>query len=240
MDVGQWFDALKRDGAALAAAAEGHLDRRVPSCPEWDVADLVWHTGEVHHFWGEIAGRRLQDPGQAREVLRPPNDELLDWYCDGVEQLAVTLERADPWTKVWSWAPQKDIAFIQRRMAQETAVHRWDAESAVGRPTPIDGELAVDGIDEFCDLWLVENKDDAPESDESVHLHSLDAPGEWVISVHDGAASVSRAHEKADAAVRAASSDLLLLLWRRVPPSAVEVLGDAAALDRFLARTSLE
>jgi hypothetical protein len=33
-------------------------------------------------------------------------------------------------------------------MAHETAVHRIDGELAIGTPTPVDAELAVDGVDE--------------------------------------------------------------------------------------------
>jgi hypothetical protein len=40
--------------------------------------------------------------------------------------------------------------------------------------------------------------------------------------------------------VRASSSDLLLLLWRRRGSEGLEVFGDRAALERFLARADLD
>ena len=63
---------------------------------------------------------------------------------------------ADPATPVWTWATQKNIGFIQRRMCQETAVHRWDAEHAGGRDHSIEPGLAVDGIDEFLDYFIAD------------------------------------------------------------------------------------
>ena len=41
------------------------------------------------------------------------------------------------------------MGFVIRRMAQETAIHRWDAESAAGTVTPVESTLASDGIRTF-------------------------------------------------------------------------------------------
>jgi uncharacterized protein (TIGR03083 family) len=235
-----YADALRRDGDALAAAADGNLELPVPSCPGWDVAGLVWHTGEVHHFWGQVASRRLQRHDDAEPTARPPDEALVEWFRDGVKRLGDVLRNADPTAAVWTWAPQKDIAFIQRRMAQETAVHRWDAQSATGETEPIDALLAVDGVDEFMDLWMPQDGEPFIGERASIHLHSTDAHGEWVVTVEGGRASVRRGHEKADVAVRAPASDLLLLLWRRLAADRVQVFGDPAILEAFLARADLD
>lgn len=41
MDADGYLASLRRDPQRLAEAAGGHLDPRVPSCPDWSVADLV-------------------------------------------------------------------------------------------------------------------------------------------------------------------------------------------------------
>ena len=240
MDARTYGNHLRRDGFALAHAAEGHFDSRVASCPDWNVGDLVWHTGGVHSFWEQIAARRLDDPHDVRPPEPPDDARLLEWFRQGVERLAETLGATDPATEVWTWAPQRNVAFIQRRMAHETAVHRWDAQAAVGAPGAIDPDLAVDGIDEFLDFFLGADPERLGGAGESIHLHSTDAPGEWLVRVEGGRRSVERAHDKGDAAVRATASDLLLLLWRRVDASQLEVFGDRGALDRFLDRADLE
>ena len=44
---------------------------------------------------------------------------------------------------------------------------------------------------------------------------------------------VTREHAKGDVAARGPASDLLLLVWGRDRPDAVDVFGDAALLDRW-------
>ncbi len=157
VETEEYLAALQREGRVLGDAAErAGLQAPVPSCPGWTVADLVWHIGEVHHFWGGVVQRRATEHTEVPKPARPADADLLAWYREGLERLADVLAAADPATAVWTWAPQKDVAFIQRRMAQETVVHRVDAELAAGAPTPIDPRLAVDGVDEFfrfCTAW---------------------------------------------------------------------------------------
>jgi uncharacterized protein (TIGR03083 family) len=173
--------------------------------------------------------------------MRPPDGELVAWAARQAIELGRTLRETDPATPVWTWAPQKDVAFIVRRMAQETAVHRWDAEAAAGEPGPIEAELASDGIDEFLAFFLDHRFRDGGRLDGSVHLHATDTPGEWLVHEEpDGALTVTAAHAKGDAAVRGPASDLLLALWRRVGLDRVEVLGDRDVAERLVARTTVE
>lgn len=241
MEREQYLDALAVESAAFdAAVSTTPLDARVPPCPAWTVADLVYHLGEVHYFWGEVARQQLAAP-EVEPPARPPDGELVPWASRQAAELRRILGDADPSTSVWTWAPQKDIAFIVRRMALETAVHRWDADAAGGEPRPIDAELASDGIDEFLTFFV----DDGPREGErmggSVHLHATDTPGEWLVREEpDGALTVTAEHAKGDAAVRGPASDLLLALWRRVGLDRVEVLGDRDIAERLVARTTVE
>jgi uncharacterized protein (TIGR03083 family) len=155
VETGEYLAALGREGRVLGDAAErAGLAAPVPSCPDWTVADLLWHVGEVHHFWGGVVERRASDSSESPETERPADAELLDWYGESLAWLQGVLAAADPATPVWTWASQKNVAFVQRRMAQETAVHRVDAEQAAGAPAPIDPALAVDGVDEFLQFPL--------------------------------------------------------------------------------------
>jgi uncharacterized protein (TIGR03083 family) len=240
VDRQAYLAALESDGFALARAAERNLGAAVRSCPGWSVADLVWHMGEVHHFWEQVARRRLQHGREAEDAQRPSDDDVIEWYRAGVGRLLETLVTADPSTPVWTWAPRKDIAFIVRRMAQETAVHRWDAQAAAGPPDPIDGELAVDGIDEFLDMFLAPDGERLGDPGERIHLHAFHPEAEWLVEAGGGALHIRREHARGDAAARGTASDLLLMLWRRLSPSELDVVGDHAALERFLARADLD
>ena len=61
-------------------------------------------------------------------------------------------------------------------MAQETAVHRVDVESGYDAVTPVDDELAVDGIDEVLDWFLSYQAEDV----------GPDAPGRGTVAVRTG------------------------------------------------------
>jgi len=248
-----YLDAIRRDGHALVDAAErAGMGTSVHACPEWEVADLVWHTGEVHQFWRTIVAGRLRSPHDVAQPERPTREELGAWYRDGVERLHATLAEADPGAEVWTWAPQRDVAFIQRRMAQETAVHRYDAEHAAGADHAVETGLALDGLDEFLTFFLPVTAPAAAPLAGSVHLHAIDGEtgtaadrghrpggGEWSILDVGGDLVVRAEHSKGDVAVRGVASDLLLLLWGRLAPAELEVFGDVAVLDRFLNRADL-
>ena len=229
-----YIAALRRDGARLAGAAT-ELTLPVPSCPEWTVADLVWHTGEVHDFWRQMASGG--QPGTRVEPEHPVDAELVNWFTEGVESTAELLAGLDPATPAWTWSPQHDVGFIQRRMAQETAVHAWDALAATGRDEPIERELAVDGIDELLAFFLPATP---PEGLGSIHLHTTDGPGERLIVSGEDGWVITREHTKGTVAVRATASDLLLLLWRRKSTEVAQVFGDEEVLGRFLASGELD
>ena len=138
-----------------------------------------------------------------------------------------------------------------RRMAHETAMHRWDAEVAVGRDATLDPVLASDGIDEFLTHFVQVADDDAAPIAGSVHLHCTDVPGEWTLYTDPGTVTdtgeagaptfrLVREHAKGDCALRGTASDLLLVLWRRLPVECVDVVGDADVAARFLAYSRLK
>ena len=235
--------AVLRDGLALAEAAEAAGPAApVAGCPGWDVAELVWHVTEVHYFWGTIVAQRLLDPGRVPRLERPDGfPALVARFRRGVEWLAGILTAADPAAPVWTWARQNDAAFVIRHQAQETAVHRWDAEQAAGRQFTIDPPLAADSIAEFFEHTAAARREGARPVAGSVHLCPTDAGEDWTISEDDtGTLVVEPGHQRGDAAVRAPASSLLLLLYRRIGPGAVETFGDAGVLERFLARTDLD
>jgi len=246
MTLQEYLAALDADGNAFAEAAVGNLRAPVSSCPGWTVADLVYHLGVVHRSWTSIVAERRTEVEHIDLPARPDDDDLVAWYRDGLTDMRTTLAAADPATPIWTWAPQKDVAFVQRRMAQETAVHRWDAQLAAGVGGPIDPPLAVDGIDEYLRFMLGLGGGERGEPvGGSVHLHVTDEDlpenlvGEWMVHFDGDTPLVTTGHDKGDAALRGSASDLLLGLWRRLPMEALDVVGDRAVAARFLALTEL-
>jgi uncharacterized protein (TIGR03083 family) len=243
MDPVAHLDALQRESAAMTEAARRGVSAAVPSCPGWTVADLVHHTGGVHRWVTQIVEQRPAEGDGFRDIRRaapPPDEELADWFAAGADALQTTLRAADPADAAWTWTRRaNDVAFWYRRMAQETAVHRWDAQAAHGDAQPVESELAADGADEFLEMFLpgLRNREaDPPMAGERFHFHRTDGPGEWLVAFgEDGRIAVTREHAKGDVAVRGPASDLLLFVWGRTGEDQLEVFGDASLLDRWRA-----
>ncbi len=223
---------IAREGAALADAAEGNLDAAVPNT-DWTVADLIAHVGRLTRFFG---GRlRKANGGDFYDTEQPEGEDPVRWLRDGVGILRTELGAADPDIPVKTWAGELPPSWLWRRMSQELAVHRWDAQAGAGDPQPIDEELATDGIDEFFEVFCP--MADFSEPVGTLHLHATDGDGEWFVDTTSGSLTWERAHAKGDVAVRGSTSDLLLVLWGRVSPDAVEVIGDESVLTHFHAKT---
>jgi uncharacterized protein (TIGR03083 family) len=229
------FD-LEHDRFVIACARAG-LATAVPSCPGWSVGDLMYHMYEVQYGWHRVTAER-RDGFETLNLPARPDDGALASIVEGEHVgYAAMLGAFDPTTPISTWAGPQTFAWLIRRMAQEIAVHRVDAELAAGASTPIDAALASDGIDEFLEFFAnVRNG----SVNGSVHIHCTDVAGEWTVLESDDGFAVTREHAKGDAAIRGAASDILLALWRRAPLSAVDVVGDADVAARFIAASRLD
>ena len=161
-----------------------------------------------------------------------------DWYLEhltaDVERFATAVRRG-PLEAPISGCPDWDLRKLTTHMG---VVHRWDAEHATGPTTPIDPELASDGIDEYLDLVMRHNvtRDSVTLPAGSLHIHCTDAHGEWLVSLDEGY-QLERAHAKGAAALRGPAEALLLRLWNRDTERADELspVGDESVLDAWLA-----
>jgi len=233
MEPARYLAHLEADVERLVAAASGALDEPVAACPGWTVSDLVAHQSGVYCFataqlraapGAELARFEPPDPGPPLDVLRASADDLF-----------AALRDTDPAEHRPNWAGKPTAAFWFRRMAQETLVHRLDAELAAGALGPIDVELAIDGIDELGDTFLPHAaRRGITGTGETVHLHATDddlpAPGEWMFTFHAQGVDVDHRHGKGDMAVRGPAGQLLLFVWNRRPVE-VECFGDPDPLE---------
>jgi uncharacterized protein (TIGR03083 family) len=235
MDRASYLDSLRGDAADLLTAAGGHLDADVPTCPGWRMERLVGHVGRTYRWtagWVEGDG--------AREVPLPPKgDAVIEWTRAGLAELIDAIEAEDGATTVKTWAGDQPPIFWPRRMAIETAVHRWDAQVAAGDGRPVGTDLALDAVDELFEVilpWRGTAELGTENEGKTMHLHATDVDdepgeGEWLITLAGERLTVEHRHAKGDVAVRGTASDLLLLLWNRVPADRVDVFGDAGVLE---------
>jgi uncharacterized protein (TIGR03083 family) len=237
----------------LAGLVDGaDMTKTVPTCPAWTLRQLATHAGRAQRWAAEIVATRAARPIPFREVPdgRLPDDPARDapWLRAGAERLVTTLRQAgsDP---VWTFAGPGPASFWARRMANETAVHRADAELAAGREPVFAPDLAADAIDEWLSfLCSPEPGQEDPRlgalPDGAVlHVHATDDgladAGEWLVRRDGSRITVRHGHAKGDVAVRGPAGRLLLVLLRRLPPQTdgVQVLGDSGLLSAWLAAT---
>jgi uncharacterized protein (TIGR03083 family) len=238
MDTHEHLVAVERENEALLAAARaGDLDAPIAACPGWDVARVLRHLGGVHRW---VVG--WVTTGEGGRPARGPEDEaVVDWFEAGIAPLLAALRSVDPDSSTNSFVGVQPGGFWPRRQAHEAAVHRWDVQAALGRADPIDGALAVDGIDELLEVFHDQRLGPASTAGngETIHLHATDVDGEWVLTMAPEGGTWAHAHTKADVAARAPASDLLLVLWNRLPLSTVETFGDTSILERWRAAVSV-
>ena len=255
MDRTWYADHFRADAARFATAARKDLESPVPSCPGWTVDVLLGHLTMVVRFQGAML-RLLPPDGPAPVDLNMASEGRVEAFEEAADATAAAMATTDPSVAVWTWSPNHTAGFWIRRVAQETAVHRWDAENAVGETSPIDPELAADGIAELLEEFVpsgrlpllapdgtvVQRESGATASGDgcSLHIHTTDIEVEWVVRMEPKGVAIERGHEKCDLAVRGAAQDVLLLLWGRTPPSPVDQLGDTTVLDLWREAISLD
>ena len=224
-----FLEHVRDETNAFIAAMKGSLDKQVPSCPDWTVADLADHVWGAYSFWGQIAEKRLQSKEEAVEPEHPGADGLASAIDEACDHLIEVVRASEPYEPIWTWSSNKTISFLPRRMAHEISVHRWDCEAASGRPSDVDAFMAADGIPEFIEYFF--GADLTWEGD-GAHALLRSPEGEW--SMAAGGAPV-----EADAVIDGSSSDLFLALWRRVPFESLTVEGDREAAERLFAWSDL-
>ncbi|MGI9595925.1 MAG: maleylpyruvate isomerase family mycothiol-dependent enzyme [Acidimicrobiales bacterium] len=228
---------LRVEAARLSEIGTEHLELDVPHIDGWTVRSVIGHTGWVFRFARLALDADPENPPSRSSVPEPPpGDEVIDWFTVGAAQLQEALDGTNLETPRPTFTGPQPAGWWLRRLSHEVSIHRWDAESAFGHPEPIDARQARDGIDEVLEVFTPQRMQFATldGNGETVHLHATDIDdGEWFMTYGDEAVEWDHSHAKGDVAARGTVSDLLLLLWSRIPASRLEVFGDASLLDRW-------
>jgi uncharacterized protein (TIGR03083 family) len=229
---------------------------RVPTCPDWAADDLLWHLAEVQWFWGTIADQRLQDPeaSEGQKPERPASREgLLAFFDESTELLQRALRETAPEVEVWTWANDHSIGFIRRRQAHEALIHRLDAELTAGERTPLDPELAEDGVDEVLRVMYGGEPDWGTFTADPARTVSVEVAGSgraWVATLGrftgtspDGETTYEDEPDmriapddgggQAGAAFSGSAADLDCWLWNRPLVGDIARDGDADTLAAF-------
>jgi uncharacterized protein (TIGR03083 family) len=256
MENSRYLECLEADYQRIREVVPGHLEERVPTCPEWSVDDLTWHVGMVY-LHKATAMREGAEP----ENWPPDYDDdasAIELIDDAYQQLVEEFAARDPAEPSGTWyGPDQTVGFWIRRMAQETVIHRIDAElGAREQVTPVADDLAADGIDEllkvFVGYGVSESADRFTEAlkDSSgrsclitVSAGAGNLGVSWLVSTSPGQFSVDggpgmriSGTVTPDVTVSGTPTDVLRWAWTRETPgepSRVTIEGDAGALAEF-------
>jgi uncharacterized protein (TIGR03083 family) len=245
MERSRYLGCLADDFARLRAVAPLDLTAAVPSCPGWTVADLTRHVGEVYlHKTLAMREGAEPEPWPPAELADEDPLALLGRAYAGLIGEFAARAPEDP---AGSWyAPDQTVGFWIRRMAQETVIHRIDAELGTGQPVaPVPADLAVDGVDELLKVFVAYGVAEWGEYFAGILAGS---PGRTYTVRTDGAAWRVRTgpglfvvedgadDSVADLIVSGAPAPLLRWMWNREgpgEPSVVTVEGSAEAADEL-------
>lgn len=213
---------LTRQLGAFRDLLHGDLSVPIEHCPGWTLRDLADHLGNENR-WVATAVR----DGHGDHVRAPaPDHALIPWFEETCAEMLAELT-TDPDEPAWTIAPPNTVGFWHRRRCHETVIHRWDAENSLGRITPIDPELATDGVAEVFDTMaprqVALRRSPAPQH--AIRFNASDTGSVWTYGPGSAVADCT-----------APSETLYLLLWNRLAPNdpAVTWCGDLEA-----ARTTL-
>lgn len=249
LDLDQYRRYLEKDYGRMleltrSAQDDGSLSARVPSCPGWDIGELVRHTALLYLQKAEVIRTGVKPTGRwiPEDVLALDPAAQLEL---GYARLTGEFDSHQPSDPAESWMPDdQTVGFWIRRLTHETAIHRYDLETAVGDVQPVDAELAIDGIDEVLTVMVQRGRSmrgSEPNPEGVTGSVVLENGGKsWFVGLLPHDIEVAReAGDAPDAVISGEPSDVLLWLWGRGALPAEMVQQPAAAeLRRRLAATT--
>lgn len=256
-----YLSHLARDSARFVEVLrQTPPESRVPTCPDWDADDLLWHLAEVQWFWGTVVGRGLT-AGADVDALdnggRPVDrDDLLAFFDRASSDLHHSLSTASPDTPAWTWADEQTVGFIRRRQAHEALIHRLDAELTAGERTPMDADLSADGIDEILRVMYGGAPSWSrftPDPTQTLRIRTTDTGQSWLLTLGQltGTDDGGTTHDEPDlrvaesdtgwsdtgktaaATVSGTAADIDCWLCHRPPTGEIERTGDPQVLQHF-------
>jgi len=213
------------------------FSERLTQRPE--VGDWSWLglTAEYAGWLREMSAER--DEGRAsspRRARRPLPAALVEWFATGAAALEAQFVDTPADEPVWTWDANQTAGFWQRMQAIEAAIHRWDAEGATSSPSPMNPDLAADAITQTFEVMAAMRRAQlrgSPGRGERFRFLRTDSQGAWAVRFDDNEVVLGDCDDPGDVTIAGTASDLMLFLWHRLGPEALDVCGEASLVDRY-------
>ena len=244
METAEHLTRLREEGELFVeAATAAGLDAPVPTCPGWQVRDLVQHLGGVHRWTTSYILTGNPNPsherGDAQYFAAIGDGDLFRAYRSAHAVLVEALVAAPPDLACWAFLPAPSpLAFWTRRQAHETTIHRVDAEIAAGSPSACQAGFSADGIDELLNGFFSRARGRLVCNPAvALAVRTTDTGDAWTIRIEPERRLVTPGAGDADCTVSGTAADLYLLLWnRRTPDRRFSVQGNHRVLDLWRTR----
>jgi mycothiol maleylpyruvate isomerase-like protein len=234
------LEVLRVEGELLASSALGtdpHLP--VTYAEGMTLGDTVRHVGSVYRMVRAWLRLGAQPTRWQRAPI--PGESLVDYLRAGHREILAELSAHDPADGAPSWWPiDQTYGFWYRRLAHETTVHRFDAQTAAAAMTVtgrrVDDEVAFDGIDEILSLWFTHRLGVLGVTNSWTGRVAVEAGRRrWIAQITpEGTASwPAEPDDPVDATVSTDPNAMYLWLWARRPYGTVTPAGDRAGIAQL-------
>lgn len=224
-----YLESIEADRRALAGiAADFDLGLRIPGCPAWTLKDLLDHVSGATRWMTKCVAEG--DAPQRRFLPAAPEgrEALIDWFNQSIDELLTVLSGTPADALVWTpIRGSLGSVWWRRKAALEIAIHRTDAEQALGgAPGVIDPRLALDGIDEYAQefLPLMLHTVAEPPPVTAVLLSPDDIDDSRTLSLIPAGNEDDPGEPQVE--ITASAYELLLWMWNRLPAGTLSVRGD--------------
>jgi len=203
------------------------------------VRDVVTHVAQVYEH--KIACTLLEREPEPWPPPWPGERDPLEWFADAHRRLLALLTERGPAAPSYTWwPPDQTVGFWGRRMAQETVIHRVDVELGCGQTSPVDPQLAVDGVDEVLAVFLAGDWSEAPQDELRGQRIVVRTGGRaWAVELLRDAVNVGASRGGEDAEVSGDSAAVLLWLWGRGSAAGLAHRGDVSLMALLRDRLKL-
>ena len=240
VDYGLLLDVIGIETDLMAATShDAERAAPVPGCPGLTLGETVRHVGSVHrHTYAWVKeGRRPSRWQRDPSPWQSPEDYLRAGASTLVAELAD--HSSEEYCSTW-WPEDETCGFWCRRMAHETTVHRVDVQGArASEISPVDYDVALDGIDEVLTLWWLRRLaiiGVTGTTDATVAVRS--GGREWLARAGPSGTAVAQVTpgvERSDAVISEEPMAVYLWLWGRRAPNAVHRDGNDEAIAQLWA-----